>query len=435
MAAALLACVATASGEAGRPASGFPGVGVLLPLSGQYESFGSSCLRGIRLALGAVGNRVPAVRVVIRDTGGDANAAARAYRSLASDPGLTAVLGPMLSWEVGAIQGPTTEAGLPALSFSQRSPTPGAPIFRFSMSKEDQAGVVAWYAVRDRNLLRWAILHPTDSYGVGLASAFHQQIEALGGEVVASVSYEKGKTDFQEEIGRLQRQVGEWTGPEDDEDRELLLHIDGVYIPDSAERILLLAPHLAYFDIRDVQLLGSSGWNDADTLARAGGYVEGAVFVDGFFAHSPQPAVQKFVDDYRDAYGSNPGILEAYGYDAARAVLGEMRRGVETREQMDAALRRPLLREGATGWTEQNGTTDFRKHLFLLEVRDGMIQEIGRIRPNLPLASSPGLEPGSHSPLGLGFRRVPTPGGTSPSPVYRQPEFDSRTDSLTPGER
>ena len=81
--------------------------------------------------------------------------------------------------------------------------------------------------------------------------------------------------------------------------------------------------------------------------------------------------VARFVDEYRDAYEKNPGILEAYGYDAANAVLAELRRGVSTRQDMTAALLRPLVREGATGWTEQNGTNRFRKHLFLLEVRGG----------------------------------------------------------------
>ena len=65
--AGLLVSVSVAIGQPIRPASGIPAVGILLPLTGQYENFGTSCLRGIRLALGAVRNRVPAVRMVIRD--------------------------------------------------------------------------------------------------------------------------------------------------------------------------------------------------------------------------------------------------------------------------------------------------------------------------------------------------------------------------------
>ena len=353
-----------------------------------------------------------------------------AYRSLAEDSGMVVVLGPMLSWEVGAIEPFTRRAVLPTLSFSQRATPPDVPVFRFSMSKEDQAAVAARYAARDRNLTRWAILYPNDSYGMGLAAAFREQIGALGGEIVASVGYDKEETDFQAEVGTLQQRVGRWTGPETDEFRELLLSIDGVFLPDSAERMVLLVPHLAYFDIRDVQLLGASGWNDREALQRAGRDVEGAVFVDGFFPYSSQPAVQRFVDEYRDAYGSNPGTLEAYGYDAARTVLDEMRRGATTRTQMDDALRRPLLREGATGWTEQNRTTNFRKHLFLLEFRGGAIHEIERMRPNLPLAVSPTGSSG----IGFRGRTGSSPGslqtdspGSLPSP-WRQPRFDSRTD-------
>ena len=105
---------------------------MLLPLSGRYRSFGDSCLRGIRLALGAVGDGVPLVRTVILDSGGEPVQAASAYQKLATDAGITAVLGPMLSPEVDAVAPVAQSYGLATLTFSQRPVPGGGPLFRFA---------------------------------------------------------------------------------------------------------------------------------------------------------------------------------------------------------------------------------------------------------------------------------------------------------------
>src|SRR5262249_40131181 len=85
-------------------AAGLPAVGVLLPLSGRYQSFGESCLRGIRVALAALESRALVMRIVVIDTRGEPGQAVSAFQKLASDPGIVAVLGPMLSPEVDAVQ-------------------------------------------------------------------------------------------------------------------------------------------------------------------------------------------------------------------------------------------------------------------------------------------------------------------------------------------
>jgi len=85
---------------------GVPAFGVLLPLSGRFQSFGESCLRGIRLGLGMAGDQAPLVRTVIIDTHGDAQGALAGYQRLVADPGVVAVLGPMLSAEVDALRSP-----------------------------------------------------------------------------------------------------------------------------------------------------------------------------------------------------------------------------------------------------------------------------------------------------------------------------------------
>ncbi|NIQ94532.1 MAG: hypothetical protein GWN87_10185, partial [Desulfuromonadales bacterium] len=61
---------------------------------------------------------------------------------------------------------------------------------------------------------------------------------------------------------------------------------DALFIPDYADRVGMIAPQLAYYGIEELPLLGINGWNSPDLLRVAGAFVEGAIFVDGFFAYS-----------------------------------------------------------------------------------------------------------------------------------------------------
>src|SRR6202007_606067 len=123
------------------------------------------------------------------------------------------------------------------------------------------------------------------------------------------------------------------------------------FLPDSAERLSMLLSYLEFVDIRGVQLLGASGWDRPQALLSAGPAVNGAVFVDGFFVYSFRPEVRAFVDAFRDAYHTDPGTLEAYGYDSAMLLRELIAMGGTDRLRMTALLRRPYARRGATAET------------------------------------------------------------------------------------
>jgi branched-chain amino acid transport system substrate-binding protein len=361
-------------------AVGLPAIGVLLPLSGRYQPFGDSCLRGIRVALGASESGAPVVRIVVLDTLGEPNQAVSAFQKLAADPGIVAVLGPMLSPEVEAVQSYVHGYGLPTLNFSQRPVAPGGPLFRFSLTKEDQARTLAQYAVGELGTRRLAAFHPNDAYGREISASFRQSVESLGGRIVADVGYDPGKNDLQSEAKRLQAKLGivENQTPLPVPRPSPVPPVDGVFLPEAAGRLSLLVSYLTFVDIRGVLLLGASGWDRPQELLAVGPPLNGGVFVDGFFLYSFRPAVRAFVDAYRDAYQGDPGTLEAYGYDAAKLLSEFIAAGAVTRQNMLAELRRPFSYQGATGETRITADGRIEKELFLLKVEDGAVHEIER---------------------------------------------------------
>jgi branched-chain amino acid transport system substrate-binding protein len=201
--------------------------------------------------------------------------------------------------------------------------------------------------------------------------------------VVADVGYPPEKTDLQTEAKRLQAKVGVAENQP--------AAVDGIFLPDTAERLGMLTSYLAFVDIRNVQLVWASGWDRPQELLAAMPGVNRGIFVDGFFLYSFRPEVRAFVDAYRDAYHDDPGTLEAYGYDAASLVRDLIAAGNATRKALLAALRRPFSTRGATGETVVAPGGWIEKGLFLLRVEDGTIREIETSAETAPVdVGSPG---------------------------------------------
>jgi branched-chain amino acid transport system substrate-binding protein len=67
----------------------------------------------------------------------------------------------------------------------------------------------------------------------------------------------------------------------------------------------------------DAPLLGGDGWVSDKLLEIAEHSLDGSYFVNHFYDKDPNPAVQKFVNDYAARYKANPDGLAALAYDAA----------------------------------------------------------------------------------------------------------------------
>jgi ABC-type branched-subunit amino acid transport system substrate-binding protein len=207
--------------EAARPGVGAPldpfvataalelTLGVVLPLSGSAASFGEEALQGVRLAAGALGDAGggSGPRLLIRDTAGQPSEASAAVRALAAEPGLLAIIGPLLPEEAEAAAAAAQEASVPLIALSRREGLGrGRPfVIRAGTSPRLEAELLAEYAVHAVGLQRFAILYPEDPFGRALRGAFWAAVEARGGEVVAVSHYPPGATDFAAPIRRILR--------------------------------------------------------------------------------------------------------------------------------------------------------------------------------------------------------------------------------------
>src|SRR5262245_47220484 len=172
-----------------------PRIGVLLPLSGQYATYGQRSLNGIKLALGE-----QAGGLVVRDDKGEPQLGRAAVDELANDPTVGVVIGPLRSKVAEAVAPRAEHAGLPLVLLSQQEGVGGRWIVQPAMTAERQASELAEYAVRTQNLRKLGILYPNDQYGTSLSNAFRRQVEERGGEVLGAISYDPNQKEFSVEL-------------------------------------------------------------------------------------------------------------------------------------------------------------------------------------------------------------------------------------------
>ncbi len=371
-------------------------LGLILPLTGPGSIAGQSVLQGVQLAVAQAGVSPEGrpFRLSIKDSAGDPARARAGVVRLALEEKVAAIVGPVFSETARAASAEAARlrvAMLVPFAHAQGIPETSPYVFRNSLTNQAQGAYLARYAVESLGLKRFAILYPDDSYGNDLKTVLAHNVEALGGQVLQSVAYDPKANDFSEPIralGGIADEELKQLNPNHDEEGPALtsplpvaqtappIEYDALFIPGYFNKVGLLAPQLAFYNVTGVTLLGANGWNSPELVTIGEHYVEGAVFVDGFFADSPHQAVKTFVENFRLTFGTEPDILAAQAYDAAGLVLKVLREGASSREQLREGLLTIQNYPGASGTTTITPTGEASKDLFLLMVRRGQIVQI-----------------------------------------------------------
>jgi ABC-type branched-subunit amino acid transport system substrate-binding protein len=340
-------------------------IGVLLPLSGRYAAFGKELQQGLELARAGNPTSRP-VRFVYRDTGADSAVVTGLVGELAALPGLLAVVGPLLNGEAVAAATRAEQEKLPLLLLAPREGVPGGHVFRAALTAAAQAAELAAFAKNER-LQRFALLSPANRQGEFHAGLFAAAVTSRGGQVVARQSYPPDTVDLRQPLQAVAEESRLQGGRVP----------DALFLPDDARQVAQIIPQLGFVRFDLLQLLGTNSWNDPDLVRLAGPQIEGAVFVDAFFAGSPRPEVSDFVLRFQAAYGAPPGLVAAYGYDAARILLNLLSPPeVNDRETVRRALLALRDFPGVTGLTGFAPEGEAQRRLFLLQVQDGAVVQI-----------------------------------------------------------
>ncbi len=375
-------------------------IGCLLPLSGPYERFGRKALKGIELAMNQFCSQgiQTAVKLIIKDTESDADKAAAAVKELFEEH-VAAIIGPIFTAESAALV--AQDKGIPIITITQKNniTDTGDYVFRNFFTPMMQVQALVSYVIEKLGLGSFAILYPDDNYGTTFMNLFWDEVTAYGGKVVGVESYNVEDTDFADPIKKL---VGlyyevpedlktidilveddeddvaedEEEGKDDDnisedeEEPEAIVDFDAIFIPDAPERAGLIIPQLAFYDVKDVYLLGTNLWHCDSLIKMTQRYVQNAIVPDVFFAESSSKQVADFVAVFEQTFKEKPEFIEAVAYDSAMILFQIVSRpDIRYRSSIKSALINLNNFQGVTGLTSFAKNGEIKKRLYLLRIK------------------------------------------------------------------
>jgi len=412
-------------------------VGCLLPLTGDYAAYGRELLQGMELALGVFTPPADApppvpLRLLVRDTAGDSEQARRLVRELAQQEGVRIIIGPVAGRAARHAAIEAQSLGVTMISLSPRSgvAATGSHVFQHFLTVRNQAEQLLQLAAGRLGQRNLALFYPATYYGRQFAQVFQQLAGQWGVVLVRREAYDPASDDFGQSIKKLIgarryaiytqrcREYKQWQeqqkllrGAEAEDGESILdlarrvgigedellgdlenqfmprplldLDFEGVVIPDFYQRLRLLIPQLAFYDLNNCRLLGNRSWNSAKLLEDAGPQMEGALFVDALApAGDGEGPAAAFRRQYEQLFDQPASLYGAYGYDTIRLlrqVLTRMPAAPTSsfdQEAFEAGLRAVRRLPLVTGLTSTLPDGELDKQLYVLTVGGGQIRTV-----------------------------------------------------------
>jgi len=337
-------------------------IGEFGALTGPIATFGQNTHKGVMMAVdeinaagGVLGKQI---RLLVEDDQGKPEEALTAVTKLISKDRVVALIGEFASSNSLAAAPFAQQSRIPMLSHGSTNPKVtqvGDYIFRACFIDPFQGEVMAKFASASLGLKRVAILRDIKSdYSVGLADYFTRSFTAAGGQIVADESYSAGDKDFNAQLTSIRQK-----------------NPDAIFIPGYYTEIGLIARQTRRLGIQAV-LLGGDGWDSEKLWEIGGDALNGSFFSNHYSVDNPDPAIQAFVEKFRERHGHAPDALAALGYDATRMLVAAIARaGSDDPKAIRDALAATRDFPGITGVITLNENRDAVKSAVVLEVRDG----------------------------------------------------------------
>jgi branched-chain amino acid transport system substrate-binding protein len=336
-------------------------IGHYASMTGNTAHFGQDTDKAVRLAVdevnaagGVLGRQV---KVVTLDDRGDSAEAANAVTRLIDVEKVHALLGDVAQ-----------RRKVPMISPSSTNPKVtevGDYIFRVCFLDPFQGKVMAKFAKENLKLERIAILKDVkNDYSIGLAEAFKDAYEKMGGKIVVEQSYSQGDTDFSAQVTAIKGTDAQ-----------------GIYIPGYYAEVGSIARTAQRLGVK-LPLMGGDGWDAPDLFKIGGDALENTYFSNHFAPDVASDKAKKFVDAFKAKYKIEPTGLGALGYDAATVLFDAMKRAGKTEpEAIRNALAETRDFEGVTGKITIDQGRNATKSAVVLKIEGGKAKFAATVAP------------------------------------------------------
>lgn len=307
-------------GETEKGSSDTIKIGAIGPVTGDGAIYGEAVKNGAELAVKEIneagGINGAQIEFNFQDDEADAEKAVNAYNTL-KDWGMQALLGTVTS-------APCVAVGEVAQADNMFLLTPSGTAvecvqydnaFRVCFSDPMQGAESAKYIADNQLATKIAVIYnSSDVYSTGIYQAFAKEAETAGLEIVAAEAFTaESKTDFS-----VQLQKAKDAGAE-------LVFLPFYY--SEASLVLQQAAGINYSPI----FFGCDGMDGIlDVEGFDADLANNLMFLSPFTPTSTDEAIQKFVTDYKEAYGGTPNQFAADAYDGVYAMKAAMEKAEVT---------------------------------------------------------------------------------------------------------
>jgi branched-chain amino acid transport system substrate-binding protein len=337
-------------------------IGFFGDLTGPTFNFGRSAYNGVIMAADEINNaggiNGRKLDVVIEDDRGSAEEAARLTAKLIDNDKVVAIIAGGTSGNSRAAAPKAQASHIPLISPSSTDPAVtqvGDYIFRACFVDTFQGEVMANFAANTLKAQTAAILYDfNSSYAGGLTEYFELSFAKLGGRIVSKQTYMQGDADFKGQLSSIRAAAP-----------------DVIYIPGYYGDVALIAKQARLIGLTQ-PLLGGDGWDAPELWQLGGDALNGAYISTHYSSDDPSPAIQTFVENYKQRYGQLlPDAHAALAYDASKLLVDAIKRaGTTDSAQLRDALAQTKNFPGVTGFITMDADRNAVKPAVVLKLQD-----------------------------------------------------------------
>ena len=353
-------------------------IGINYELSGGVATYGQSSVEGIEMAIeeinnagGINGKKIVPIKY---DSKSETAEATTLANKLITQDKVVAILGPATSGSFKA-EIPVANANkIPVASGSATADdvtvTSDGKVqeyaFRVCFNDSFQGTVMANFAADNLSAKKAVIIMDSSSdYGKGLAKNFKDNFVKAGGSIVAEEAYVAGDTDFNAILTKIKG-----------------LDFDVIYIPGYYNEAGLIIKQARAQGIT-APVLGADGFDSPVLLELAGAEALNDIyFTNHYSSLDKDPAVVKFIEDFKAKYNKEPDAFNALGYDLAKFVCDAIARA----EKLDGESIKKALEEtenfvGVTGTLSVDEYHNPVKSIVVIGLENGVQTSSVKISP------------------------------------------------------
>ena len=336
-------------------------VGVVMPLSGEYQSYGQANYRGVQLAFDEIMSNGYSIEIAltVEDSGSDPARAKELLDALYAG-GAFVALGGSVSDEAKEMVAVAEKYNRVLLSPSATSPDLtrlSRNFYRIAASDLTEGNKMADFAYRTLEVRKVAVIAEGQTFARSIQQAFASAFETLGGEVVELIELPPHTTDLSGLIDRI-----------------LTLEPQAVYLAAYEAGVTAMILELRRLDFKG-KILTTHAFSSPAAIAQAGEAAKGVILTKSLFeTDSEHVHVQKFVTAYRERYDEDPDLFAAEGYDAMKVLATALEKRHALPSEMIRGLRDEIKEfPGVTGNIQFDENGDVRKFPRVYIIGEGLL--------------------------------------------------------------